>query len=213
MELPEEVRLSVLSHFEVTILIEKKRVCRQWRAMCDAAIDREKTEESGLYFQSNEELKDAVIRYCGYLQHIGEDGESIVIWQTTSQSCGPDMAEEFAGMYGWPINRWNVSMVHDFSQIFFNCANFNEDISSWDVSNATTMAHMFFGARSFNCDISAWDVSNVGDMYSMFHGAASFSHDLSLWDTTQVVDMRNIFHTNHAYDIRVGTYTAENCML
>ena len=45
--------------------------------------------------------------------------------------------------YG-PIADWDVSAITDMSQIFYNLANFNEDISSWETSGVTNMQYMFY---------------------------------------------------------------------
>lgn len=68
--------------------------------------------------------------------------------------------------YGYPINRWNVSLLHDFSEVFRVGARksgpvltpdtkviierrvLEEDISDWDVSNAKRMDFM---VRSASC--------------------------------------------------------------
>eukprot|EP00978_Attheya_sp_CCMP212_P035736 scaffold157401_cov24-Attheya_sp.AAC.1 len=49
-------------------------------------------------------------------------------------------AEGFAQTYGWPIARWDVSRIENFSLLFQSKVSFNEDIGSWNVSNATNMA-------------------------------------------------------------------------
>ena len=45
--------------------------------------------------------------------------------------------------------------------MFYECENYNQDISSWDVSNVTNMSGMFLGCALFKQDISSWDVSAV----------------------------------------------------
>ena len=55
-----------------------------------------------------------------------------------------------AQKYGWPIGQWCVSNVTDFSKIFFNQTEFNEDISEWDTSQAKNMHGMFEMATRFN---------------------------------------------------------------
>ena len=44
--------------------------------------------------------------------------------------------------YG-PIAGWDVSMITDMSNLFYELTNFNADISSWDTSKVTTMRGMF----------------------------------------------------------------------
>ena len=71
-ELPQELIPSILSHYDVQTLIEKKRVCRNWKQMCTNVIIAKRRRA----FQTNEELKDAVNKYC--------------------RPCNPEEAEEIA---------------------------------------------------------------------------------------------------------------------
>lgn len=102
--------------------------------------------------------------------------------------------------YGYPIGRWDVSQVTNFSGIFNSdrnslCMLFNEDLIGWDTSAAQTMEYMFMGATNFNGNISTWSTSRVTNMTSMFFGADQFNGDLSLWDTSAVRDMSSMFHS------------------
>jgi surface protein len=174
--LPEDLFPSILSHWDVVTLVEKKRVCQDWKLLCTDAIDAKRTETTQKTFRTNQELKDVVKKYCGYY-------EDPILADTHgySQVCSPEDAEEIATTYGWPINKWDVSNVQDFSHIFATNQGFNEDIGSWNVSNATSMIAMFFMAKAFNQDISSWDVSNVRKMLYMFVDTGSFNQDLSSW--------------------------------
>ena len=49
-----------------------------------------------------------------------------------------DDNESAVTTYGY-INNWDVSLITDMSELFFNKTNFNNDISNWDVSNVTNM--------------------------------------------------------------------------
>ena len=63
-----------------------------------------------------------------------------------------------ARIFGWPIGTWCVSQVSDFSNLFQNFPDFDEDISDWDVSGAIDMNGMFFMVHSFNHPIGLWNV-------------------------------------------------------
>jgi len=52
--------------------------------------------------------------------------------------------------------------------MFYECNNFNQDISGWNVSNVENMDLMFCGCRNFNQDLSQWKVNKVVNHISMF---------------------------------------------
>jgi surface protein len=188
--LPEDLLLLILSHLDASTLIEKKQVCRIWRHACTEVIDAKQTFTTRKVFTSNEELRKAVKKYCGFNQ---------ATWHSTGR-CTPKGAEEFAQTYGYPINKCDVSNLQDFSHIFNGVYTFNEDISSWDVSRATTMEGMFKYARNFDQDLSCWNVSNVTDMSYMFGGTLNFNQNLSRWNVSNVENMTCMFRNAKKFD-------------
>jgi surface protein len=70
--------------------------------------------------------------------------------------------------------------------MFYQCTNFNQDISSWNVSSVTNMNSMFRACPNFNQDISTWCVSSVINMILMFNGCSVFNQDLSPWPVFQI---------------------------
>jgi Mycoplasma protein of unknown function, DUF285 len=79
------------------------------------------------------------------------------------------------------INEWDVSSIHDFSRLFENAKQVNQqlrydvtcDLSKWNISSALNMSHMFREAEItclYHTDWSAWDISNVIDVSGMFEG-------------------------------------------
>jgi surface protein len=202
--LPDDLWLPILSHLDVKTLIEKKEVCRSWRHTCTEAIDAKRTKA----FSTTQELCQAVRKYCGSSQAT----------HSYTGQCSPQEAEEFAQTYGYPINKWDVSTLQDFDDIFYKAETFNEDISSWNVSNATTMSEMFSGARSFNQDLSSWNMYNVTNMRCMFEGASSFNQDLSSWNVSNVKDMAYMFNGASSFNQDLSSWNVSNvthmrCML
>jgi surface protein len=114
--------------------------------------------------------------------------------------------------YGWPIGKWCVSEVTDFSEIFASATFFNEDLSEWDTSSATTMAKMFMMARSFNQPLSSWNTVNVQDFGYMFLGATSFDQSLSSWKTSNVLNMKSMFFGAASFNGDVSSWDVVNCM-
>jgi hypothetical protein len=114
--------------------------------------------------------------------------------------------------YGWPIGNWRVSNVADFSQLFLNATDFNEDLSGWDASQALNMHGMFEMATSFNHPLASWNVSGTNDFKSMFLGASSFNQDLSSWDTSSCLTMKNMFLGARNFNGDVSSWNVENCV-
>jgi Mycoplasma protein of unknown function, DUF285 len=119
-------------------------------------------------------------------------------------------------MYGYPMGRWNVSLLTNFSRAFdpwrhlpFNpdrakegnvtttrriATFFNEDLSDWDVSNADTLFGMFAGAASFQGrGLEQWDTSRVTNLSFVFMDVAAFNSDISRWNTSGAVTMEGMF--------------------
>ena len=94
--------------------------------------------------------------------------------------------------YG-PMARWDVSRVTSMRELFYNMAEFDEDISGWDVRSVEDMFGMFGYASRFNQDLSQWDVRGVRDMTCMFNGAKSFDQDLSRWEVRGDCNMYGMF--------------------
>ena len=63
----------------------------------------------------------------------------------------------------------------DFSNIFrgFKKVKHIIGLEDWDVSKVTNMKGMFYNCENFNSDLSNWDVSSVRNMYGMFDGCKS----------------------------------------
>jgi surface protein len=146
-----------LSFLDVKHLLQKERVNKTWRKLCTRTIQGKCGPNGPQTFQSKQELKDAIKRYCKY--------DAVTI-------------EELACTYGYPIDRWNVSQVEDMSWLFSRMHTFNEPIGSWDVSSVTDMGDMFYDASHFNQDIGAWQVSSVKIMSCMFENAMDFNQDI-----------------------------------
>ena len=46
------------------------------------------------------------------------------------------------------LENWSVGKVKDISSMFYNCINFNCDLSNWDIYNVINMKDMFDGCTS-----------------------------------------------------------------
>mmetsp|Transcript_5530 Transcript_5530/g.8467 ORF Transcript_5530/g.8467 Transcript_5530/m.8467 type:complete len:134 (-) Transcript_5530:112-513(-) len=101
-DLPQEVILIVFRHVSFPRLCRVKPVCKWWMESVNARLGNKA-------FLTREELVEAVNKL--EVDKIGN-------------------AEELATMYGWPIGKWDVSRVTDFSSVFEGRLFFNEDIGN-----------------------------------------------------------------------------------
>ena len=102
--------------------------------------------------------------------------------------CGYEKVKHIIG-----LEDWDVSKVTNMKGMFYNCENFNSDLSNWNVSSVENMSGMFEECKNFNCDLSKWDVSNVENMLDMFRDCIKFNCDLSKWDVSSVKNMVEMF--------------------
>jgi surface protein len=181
-----------LSFLDVKALLQKIKVNKTWQKLCERTIQDKCGSNGPKPFESKKELRDAIEKYCLYL---------------------PECMEEIACMYGYPIDKWDVSQLQDMSEIFSGMFFFDEYIGSWDVSNVTTMNEMFSWAKYFNQDIGSWDVSNVTDMCFMFNEARTFNQDISSWDVSNVTMMTRMFRFATSFNHDIGSWDVSNVTL
>jgi surface protein len=176
-----------LSFLDVKTLLQQEIINKNWRKLYKKTIWNKcyGHHDSPNAFQSKQELKNVITKYCEYK--------------------APTM-EEIACTYGYPIDSLDVSQLEDMSELFRSMDSFNEYIGSWDVSNATYMNHMFDGAKRFNQDIGSWDTSGVADMSYMFSIAENFNQDIGSWDVFNVTDMRRMFMFAEVFDVNIGCW-------
>jgi len=172
----DDVLFVIFDLLDLPTLLRIQRVCSYWKVLIHKAIPRRLGNKM---FLTTEELDDEIEKYC---------------------SDKVKYADELASTYGWPIGKWNVSKVSNFSNVFQDQLDFNEDISEWDISNAINLSCMFHGASSFNQDLKRWDVSKVKYMDNMFRDATSFNGDISTWNTSKVVTMGGMFDSAYSFN-------------
>lgn len=187
----EELFCEIIAYWEIPTLVRNKRVCKAWERLCTEVIVRksEYYTPTTKAFENNTELQTAVIKYTKY------------------RACD---VEYFARNYGYPIGRWNVSRLTDFSSVFQDLYTFDEDISTWDVSKATNMSFMFLRTRKFNQDISSWDTSNVVTMKCMFGDANNFNQNISTWNTSRVRSFLRMFRCAVNFDQDISSWNTSN---
>ena len=140
--------------------------------------------------------EDLIYKILGLYKEQGE-GETLDVSSLTNAIKCDDFSYIFCGYekvkHIIGLEDWDVSKVTNMKGMFYNCKNFNSDLSKWDVSNVENMPGMFEECENFNCDLSNWNVSGVKDMRFMFMGCKNFNSDLSHWDVSSVRDMQEMF--------------------
>jgi surface protein len=92
------------------------------------------------------------------------------------------------------IASWDVSLVTNFVQTFYQASIFNQDLSAWYTGSATSMADMFFSASSFNQPIGTWNTANVTNMAQMFRDDTVFNQNISSWNVSKVSLFTSMFY-------------------
>ena len=143
---------------------------------------------------TNEDLRNKI--YELYKEQ-GE-GETLDVSSLTNCIQCDDFSDIFKYFYKVKhiigLEDWDVSEVTNMKGMFYNCENFNSDLSNWDVSSVGNMHSMFYRCKTFNSDLSKWNVSNVKNTNGMFMGCKKFNSDLSKWDVSGVEDMEDMFN-------------------
>jgi surface protein len=178
--------LNILSSLDASNVVALERVNKRWQQLCKETIQANFQPKKDL--ESNSELRDAVAMYCRYKRKKEE-------------------IDEIGRTYGFPIGKWRVGKLTDFSEVFFfGYINFNEDIGDWDVSEAKCLHRMFCSASSFNQPLDKWDTRQVTDMSYMFFGAVSFNQPLNDWDTSNVRNLSNAFHNAVSFNQNLSNW-------
>ena len=97
--------------------------------------------------------------------------------------------------YG-PISGWVVSSITDMRYLFYELANFDEDVSSWDTSSVTTM-HGMFQVRNTLAPVPPPPVSPSTCLGVTRQQASAFNQPLS-FDTSSVTTMYLMFYVRSA---------------
>ena len=72
------------------------------------------------------------------------------------------------------LSKWNVHNVEDMSCMFCNCIKFEgKGLENWDVSKVENMCSTFLYCINLSCNLNKWDVSNITKMHNIFDGCTS----------------------------------------
>ncbi len=104
------------------------------------------------------------------------------------------------------IAKQGPMFTKDASLRFWNCTEFNEDISQWDVSKVADMSHMFHGCKKFNQPLDKWDIVSAQDMSYMFADAEAFNQSLDMWNVQHLKKMDSMFYRASAFNQNLGNW-------
>ena len=138
VEAQDGLVLHLLSFLDLSEVTRLSRVSKTWQTLCTSVISSNFPAKKD--FQTGEELQDAVNDFCSKYENCSLHSKHAI--------------DAIASTYGYPINKWRVGKVQDFSNMFRWKNQFNEYIGDWDTSSATSNSGMFMGASSFNQDLA-----------------------------------------------------------
>ena len=74
------------------------------------------------------------------------------------------------GNFDCDLSKWDVSKVENMYTMFEGCSKFKgKGLENWNVSKVENISYMFFDCINFDCDLSNWNVNNVKNMERMFY--------------------------------------------
>lgn len=116
----------------------------------------------------------------------------------------PSAGSDVAATYGWPIRKWCVKNLDDFSYVFWNLATFDESLADWDMRKATNTEHMFMVRRCTvlpagrSSDPSAHPLLLPAPCCCYSQGATSFNGEIEGWDLRNVENAESMVRFRHS---------------
>lgn len=149
-----------------------------------------KTKEAGFGIKAtNENIKDLVnesIKNYG----TGVDLNFIDTSKVTNMNSLFDQTD-FEG----DISYWNVSNVTNMNYMFYQCENFNCNLSNWEPKNLERAEGMFEGCINFiGTGLDNWELPKLKYANFMFANCENFNQDLSKWDPIKLKNALKMFY-------------------
>ncbi|HCX23850.1 MAG TPA: hypothetical protein DHN29_18150 [Cytophagales bacterium] len=185
-----------------------------WQKVDDEAIAGNGQHQSGALSIEVPEPGTYQVSIAGEFPHIFKSFfiEDVLQWGDVKWQSMESSFKDWDGTGFSATDAPDLSEVTNMSQMFYNAASFNSDLSNWDVSNVEYMSYMFQYASLFNQPLNEWDVSSVVIMYSMFQGARSFNQDLSSWETSSVTDMSYMFYSAYLFNGEINGWDVSSVL-
>ncbi|ATZ21034.1 BspA family leucine-rich repeat surface protein [Mesoplasma coleopterae] len=108
------------------------------------------------------------------------------------------------------INNYLPSGATNLTNMFYQCFEFNQDLSLWDTSNVTSLYGTFHEASKFDGNITSWNTESVTLMSYTFAKASQFNKDISKWKTEKVTMMDHMFENALSFNQNLSSWNVYN---
>jgi len=105
---------------------------------------------------------------------------------------------------------WDVSSVTNMTRCFYQCPNFNGDITNWDVSSVTTMSLAFSRTTVFNQPIGSWNTISLQNATQTFESTTAFNQSLNGWNMSSVTNISRMFNSASSFNGDISNWDVSN---
>jgi surface protein len=88
------------------------------------------------------------------------------------------------------VDKPNLSLTESTAKMFYNCPQFNGNVSQWDVSNVTDMEAMFYNATAFDQNLGDWNIGEVANIKDLLFqtGLSQANYETTLIGWSNLAD-------------------------
>lgn len=132
--------------------------------------------------------------------------------EDVNTSCITDFTSMFENInnFNQNLSKWNTSNATNFKKMFKNTKNFNGLISNWDTSNVKNFSEIFYKAEGLGSNISNWDTSNVTNFYRAFRDTNDFNQDISKWNVSSGTQFNQMFRNSLIFNQDLSNWNVGN---
>ncbi len=116
------------------------------------------------------------------------------------------------------FSTWNVSLVVNFTNMFFQCLVFaGGGVENWNVGSGTNFTQMFFGNKVLAAEIGVWNMISATNISGIFRSATGFNKSVNNWILTSVQQANHVFagcnYNQQLNGWNVSSFTTTHAML
>ena len=143
------------------------------------------------------------------------DESKTAVFQLDTRSYMNDIVNAADMFYNcWEFDQdltwWNVSNVTNMAEMFGQARKFNTSLSGWNTGKVTNMAWMFYNCRNMSLDLSGFNVSNVTNFSRMFHNCLKQTTNVSGWNVGKGQNFEGMFYFTRGWNAPVGSWNMAN---